>query len=197
MTCRCMKYVFLFIVTAPLFAHPHVFIDNSFDFIFDDESLRGIEVTWVFDEMFSASIIMDYDANKNRIFEEKESQAVERGAFSNLKNYDYFLHIDIDGKNFTIKTVNDFTAEITDNRMVYHFFIPLKVGARPTYRVVDAGCWDRDYFCDVKYTNDPVKLENDSRIESSWKMLADKKSAYWGGFIIPNIVQLRFRSRNE
>lgn len=190
---HAIPIICIFSITVPLFAHPHVFIETSFEFVFDDAKLTGIAVIWSFDEIFSASVIIDHDHNKNHVFEEKESKSVERGAFSNLKNYDYFLHIDINGRQFKIKTVTDFKAVIVDRRIVYRFLIPLNIGAGMADAVVKIGCWDKDYFCDVKYTDGPVRLVENARVESSWEIFADKKSAYWGGFVIPKIVKLRFK----
>ncbi|MBN1797631.1 MAG: DUF1007 family protein [Spirochaetales bacterium] len=190
-------YFFLIAQTSAS-AHPHVFIENSFTFVFNDRGLSGIHINWILDEMFSATIIMDYDWNKNAFFEDSEIQAVKQGAFTNLKNYNYFLHINIDYVNFNITYATDFRAEIVNNRVVYSFFIPVNVQAVSTVKIISAGCYDETYFCDISYSKVyPVRLKNNSRYDCSWEIVDDKKNAYWGGFIIPKIVILKLRKKND
>ncbi len=191
---KMLPLIFLLTAHTFTFAHPHVFIDNSFTFVFDDKGLSGIRMRWVLDEMFSASIIMDYDRNNNKIFEENEIKAVGRGAFYNLKHYNYFMHITVDNKNVRINSVTGFKAEITAGRVVYYFFIPLNIDAGLMDKIVGVGCYDNTYFCDITYVKDtPVKLENASAYTCSWDIVDDKKNAYWGGYIIPKIIVLQFK----
>lgn len=187
--------IFLF-PNISAFSHPHVFIDNAFTFIFDDNSLAGIRVKWIFDEMFSASVIMDFDINRNNIFEENEIKAVEQGAFSNLKNYNYYLYITIDNIQSTIPAIQDFTAEIENNRIVYYFFIPLNIKADIKERKLQAGSYDNSYFCYVYNSEtEPVKVENSSPFECSWEIIEDKENVYWVT-IIPKVVVLKFRNKD-
>ena len=189
-------FIFLFL-NISAFSHPHVFIENAFTFIFDDNNLSGIRIKWIFDEMFSASIIMDFDSNRNNIFEENEIKEVEQGAFSNLANYNYYLYITIDNTKFSISEIKDFKAEITDNRIVYYFFIPLNIKAEKNRKKIQTGCYDNTYFCYVFNSEiEPVKLENNSHFECSWEIIEDKKNVYWVT-IIPKVVALKFRIRNE
>jgi ABC-type uncharacterized transport system substrate-binding protein len=178
--------------------HPHVFIENSFTFVFSEGRLEGLSVTWVFDEMFSASIIMENDRNRNGAFEEKEIRAVERGAFANLRNFNYFLFLDSGGSRMKIKAVRDFRAEILGRKLVYHFFVPLNIAVRAGSTVFRAGCFDNTYFCDVSYAkDDPVTVETDAQTVVSWELVKDKKNAYWGGTIVPRVVHLQFRLTDE
>jgi ABC-type uncharacterized transport system substrate-binding protein len=195
---RIFFVIIFLIIHTFVFAHPHVFIENSFIFVFNDAGMSGVQIKWVLDEMFSATIIMDYDWNNNRFFEESEIKAVERGAFTNLKHYNYFLHIQCDYVNRTIAYVTNFKAEIADNSVIYYFFVPLDIKAAAAGRLISVGCYDQTYFCDISYAKvAPVRLQGNSHYECSWQIVEDKKNAYWGGFIIPKIVSLKFRKKNE
>ena len=107
-----------------LIAHPHVFIENSFTFVLDSSGLSGIEVKWTFDEIFSSAIIMDFDFDGNNKLNDSEIVAIRDGAFSNLANFGYFLHIAYNDELININSVTDFHAEIINNQLVYYFFIP-------------------------------------------------------------------------
>ncbi|MBN1695878.1 MAG: DUF1007 family protein [Spirochaetales bacterium] len=178
--------------------HPHVFIENKFTFVFDETGLDGIRVTWIFDEMFSASVIMDYDDNGNNIFERNESKAVEEGAFSNLINYNYFMHINVNNRRKKIITsVKDFKAEISGSTLVYTFFVPLHVKAVSKDQVIKAGSYDKSYFCCVFNAEvDPFVAEKSERFECSLRVIEDKENVYWVT-IIPKVAVLHLRLNDE
>mgnify|MGYP001093083786 CR=1 FL=1 len=73
--------------------------------------------------MFSSTIIMENDFDGNYLLDQNEIKSIEANAFSNLSNFDYFLHIKINGSRYLISTVKDFTAEIADHKLIYNFFI--------------------------------------------------------------------------
>ena len=79
-------------------AHPHVFIDSWVTVVFDEKGLAGFNIRWVFDDMFSSMMIMDFDVSKNGRFELPEIKDIEKCGFSNLKKFGYFVHVKIDKK---------------------------------------------------------------------------------------------------
>ena len=48
------------LVPCSLFAHPHVFIDYTVNFVFDQNELTGVETQWIFDEMYPYSISLKF-----------------------------------------------------------------------------------------------------------------------------------------
>ncbi|MBN1412354.1 MAG: DUF1007 family protein [Spirochaetales bacterium] len=192
---KLLLFFLLFLCNTYIFSHPHIFIENSFDFVFNKDS-TGITITWVFDEMFSASILMDFDKNKNRIIEEKEMKKIEKDAFSNLKNYGYFLHISVDNKKYGIKSIENFKAEVEGDKIVYRFFVPVKLDSTSKEHLLLAGCYDSTYYCHISYADEkPVMLSVDADMDCSWEIIKDKNNAYWGNTIIPEVVYLRFRKK--
>jgi len=53
-------------------SHPHVFIVQRIEVVFDDKGLAGFRIEWKFDEMFSSMIAGDYDKNQNKYLEPDE-----------------------------------------------------------------------------------------------------------------------------
>ncbi len=102
-------------------AHPHVFMDTRVEFQFGPVGMNGFWVDWLFDEIFSASIKMDFDTDRDNRFSKKEIAEIEKSAFSNLKNFNYFTTITINGKTTAVETVSSFLAEMKENRLIYRF----------------------------------------------------------------------------
>ena len=68
-------------VALPVFAHPHVFVDNRMTVQFGEGMLQGIVFTWTFDDMFSNMILADYDPKHTGQFDAVQVKAVKAGAF--------------------------------------------------------------------------------------------------------------------
>lgn len=128
-------FIFFFFIQYN-FCHPHLFIDYSVKFIFDDDGLSGLKIKWVFDEYFSISVINDFDLNKNGKFDKKEIQEIKNVIFKNVVNLNYYAYISIDDNIFKMEKSKNFKASIHNNRMEFEFFL----------------------FCNVKAGKDPIKL---------------------------------------
>jgi nickel/cobalt transporter (NicO) family protein len=81
----------------PVGAHPHVWIDAVVTFVFEDGQLVGLRHHWKFDEFFGSFVIEEHDDNGDGAFDAAEVSAIRDTAFSNLREYDYFTHVHIDG----------------------------------------------------------------------------------------------------
>ncbi|MCD4650424.1 MAG: DUF1007 family protein [Candidatus Cloacimonetes bacterium] len=138
------------LASIALFTHPHCFIDNWFEIEIDAQGMKGITVNWKFDEMFSESIIIDYDTNRNGIFEEDEAYTIYNEAFINLKNYNYFLDVKIDGRNFPVESTTDFKPSQEGVFLIYSFFVTLPVDLSTNMRLVTVMCYDPTYFIMVE-----------------------------------------------
>ncbi|MCK5098508.1 MAG: DUF1007 family protein, partial [Desulfobacteraceae bacterium] len=81
-----MTVLLLTAVGKAVFAHPHVFISQKVNIVFDDKGLAGFNIEWEFDDMFTTMILGDYDANKNQFLEKNEVATIKEKAFSYLSS---------------------------------------------------------------------------------------------------------------
>lgn len=190
-------FVFLvFVFFSNVFSHPHVFIYNSVKVVFDEKGLTGFNIKWAFDDMFSSMIINDFDKNKNGHFEPSEIEALKNGAFSNLKEFDYFTHIKINKKPFKVMFVKDFSAEIKDNILIYRFFVPCHVQAVSSFKEVKIAIYDSSFYSSVFLTKNPICFEDSAYYEHDFQISKNTKEAYYYGQIYPEEITLRFRLKN-
>jgi ABC-type uncharacterized transport system substrate-binding protein len=192
-----MKYTFTIIISffsLPLLAHPHVFIDNRVSVIFDDDGLKGFKHEWIFDEMFSSTIIREFDLDADGKFNEKEIESVLSGAFSNLKEYNYFTDIDINGHRFEIKEFEGFHAVIDSGVLVYEFFLPCEVTASHENQEVTIAVYDPTYFVQVLWASEePFCFKKASNLEHNYEVFEDEKKSYYYGQILPEALKIKFR----
>lgn len=135
-------------VTSAL-PHPHVFIENTVQVVFDEKGITGIRLAWTLDEMFSNVIITDCDADQNGTLNQREKQNVRKTYFNNLKEYKYFSRIAVDGSPRPTEAVSDFQVTVKNGRIVYTFFVPCRIPASKAEQKVVIGVYDDTYYCDV------------------------------------------------
>ena len=85
----------------------------------------GIHQHWEFDEIFSSFVIKQHDHDRNGKFDQVEIASVQKEAFSNLHEYDYFTHVRVDGKKMALDQVEDFRATIKKGILIYEFTLRL------------------------------------------------------------------------
>lgn len=122
---KILLLLLLSLLPALASAHPHVFINGTLSFSFDNTRLTGIRVSWEFDPMFSSQVITACDENKNRKFDAIENGKVRSGFFKNLKNFDYFTRVWINNVFKRTTAVTGFRATINKESVTFQFFIPL------------------------------------------------------------------------
>ncbi len=160
------------------YAHPHIWIDYRVSFVFDASGLRGFYEEWTFDKYQSEDILQDFDTNHDGRFSAQEVEAVRVGYFENTKEYGYFVTARVDGRDVGQVKATDFNATVENGRVVYQFFVPLRVrsGARPhTVTVID---WDPSYFVDFSVASDPLAVVAPGSIAERHEVRNDLQDHY-------------------
>lgn len=147
---------------ALLFAHPHMYLSSSEEFVWKGAKLDGCWIEWTFDRFFSADIIQGFDADGNGTFNAAENKAVYDGAFINLKNYYYFTFIRQGKARTNPQTVSQFTVRQKEGILSYRFYVDLSKTASGDLALA---IYDYTFFCDIAYPETtPVKLTYDPAV---------------------------------
>lgn len=160
-------FSFIFILASSLtYSHPHIFIETTLDVNFNRFGIDGFWVEWIFDPIYSATIIADFDLNRNRKFDSDEIAEVYENAFSGIAASYFFIFID-NGKRIIRPTaVSDFSARIEKNNVVYRFFTPFRSEALAREKEVTIGVYDLEFYCDIVFVEkEPIKLSNADYME--------------------------------
>jgi len=156
-------------------AHPHVFIDAHLDVQFSADGLSGIRVEWIFDTMFGSSLIADYDRNKNGRFDPQEIALIEKQAFSNLVNFNYFTYLINGDRRHDVRQVSDFKASIIGKTVLYAFFISFALTWDEIDTTLVIGFFDKTNYCDFKFVADkPFSVSAQPDIDISAKIVNTK-----------------------
>ena len=168
---------------AAAYAHPHMFIDTKLEVRLSGNQLDGLEITWFFDPMFTASIVNDWDVNGNGSFSSSEVDLVYENAFSNLADFDYFTYVSTGNTTLSPSVVEDFTVFMDDQTLVYRFFVPFDIPVCDG--IFSVAIYDHTYYCDILYCSDsPITLAGSGSSNASFQIvLNDNIEILYGGAV--------------
>lgn len=175
LTLSLILLILLVCATPDLFSHPHMFLDTELVVWDSPEGMEGFTVVWHFDKVFTASIKMDYDRNKDGVFNKEETQAIYNNAFINLKHYNYFTYIMWEGDTYIPSSVENFKVRLEEGRLVYEFFVPFQVRPQGSPINLRIAVYDKSFFCDVAYAEErPVKIAGAEAFDLSYAIQRNK-----------------------
>jgi ABC-type uncharacterized transport system substrate-binding protein len=146
-----LAVIFSATILSEAFSHPHVFMDTRIEVAYDDEGVSGFWITWRFDKVFTAGILMDFDRDKDERLTPDEVAQVEANAFSNLVNYNYFVYIRSSRGLHRPSAVREFTAYMEQGRVHYRFFVPYSLPVGGPAVEINLAVYDDTFFCDIGY----------------------------------------------
>ncbi len=189
-------FTIILLIQPYISAHPHIFIDADITVVLDKKGLAGIKVQWLFDVMFSEMMLHDFDKNGDRQFNKTEQKIVKEEIFNNLKEYQYFTFIIIDGKKFEVKFVKNFSTIIKNKKMMFEFFIPCHVKIIKTYKKIIFAMYDKSYYTDIALIKkNPIKFQNTSGIDYKYEIKNNFKDPSYFGQKPPQEIILKFRRK--
>jgi ABC-type uncharacterized transport system substrate-binding protein len=176
---------------GPAAAHPHVWINAVATLLFEDRMLVGVRHYWEFDEMFGSYVIEEHDVDGDGKLDRAEIASIQANAFSNLRDYDYFTHVRIDGKDMPLHEVRDFTARIENGVLVYDFTMPLAEPIDPGVSQFAAGIYDHEYYVEVLLDeDDPVRFEGLPSGACTYAIREDSEHPIYYGMVNPLTILL-------
>ena len=180
-----------FASAGPASAHPHVWINAVATFLFEDGMLVGVRHHWEFDEMFGSYVIEEQDADRDGRLDRAEIASIQANAFSNLRDYDYFTHVRIDGRDMPLHEVTGFAARIENSVLVYEFTMPLAEPVDPGASRFAAGIYDPEYYVEVLLDeDDPVRFEGLPNGACTYAIQEDSEHPIYYGLVNPLTIVL-------
>ena len=172
-------------------AHPHVWIKNHSDVVFNEAGLiTEIAVEWVFDENYSADATEGLDADGDGFFSAGELQPLADENIKALKDYDYFVYSKFAGKKVAYGDVTEYGQSHSYGVLKMYFRIPLAEPIDPKKGEFSYSIYDPSFFIAIDYpdakavsvmgdkpTGCAVELKqpsSDEQTEETRQMLSEK-----------------------
>lgn len=193
----CFFLVVLLVAnTYTAHCHPHAFVVTSYTVVFDDQGLKGIRVSWVFDEMYSATTATEFDTDGDGSFSKTESEELISLGNESLPQLNYFTNIHIDGKPFEVEAVRDFTIKYDEGILTYDFFIDCSIKASPKMKKVKISPYDKEFYLAMLFNeNKPFTLENSEQYNVQTNIGDDLETLIYFDSMHPVALHLEFQSK--
>jgi ABC-type uncharacterized transport system substrate-binding protein len=150
-----------------LYAHPHCFID-----VYPTINKKSIKLKWVFDEMSSQMLCMDYDKDMNGNISHNENYKLEKEAFSLLERYSYYTYFFSKQKRLKTPKYISFQASIKNNKLIYVFTIP-----RPS-QATSIKFYDEEMYTSFILKQEHIKKANPSKKYKFYQLNEDYFVSY-------------------
>ncbi|HEX8045244.1 DUF1007 family protein [Rhizobium sp.] len=112
----------LSLLPVPALAHPHIFIDAKFELVAaPDGSISELRNIWHFDEVFSSSVLMDFDKGDSQTLSASELKAVGKTVRDSLAQYNYYTNVTNNGKAVPMAKPEAIQADYKDGSLTLTF----------------------------------------------------------------------------
>lgn len=135
-------------------AHPHVFAQARLEVVAgEDGTISELRNVWRFDEMFSASVVMDFDKNGNAELDPQELAEVGQTVLESLEEFSYYTTITEDGKSVKVAKPDAINVDFKDGQLL--MFFTIKPGAvMPLKGKLTFGVYDPTMYAALDFASD-------------------------------------------
>lgn len=134
--------------------HPHVFAEARLDVVVEGgRTVKALKHLWRFDDLFSSTVLVEFDANQDLQLDDAELQEVANTVFASLAEFDYFQLVSVDGKDVAMTPPPGLMAQFVDNQLVILFESvpkePLTLAGK-----VGFGVYDPTFYTAIEFMDD-------------------------------------------
>lgn len=141
--------------TVPASVHPHVFAEARLDVVLapDHQTVKALRHLWRFDDLFSSTVLMEFDANADLRLDDAELQEVANTIHASLADFNYFQLVTVDGKDVKMKPPAAIMANFENNQLIILFEsepeTPIQLAGD-----IRLGVYDPTFYTAIDFTED-------------------------------------------
>ncbi|APO69261.1 hypothetical protein IE4872_CH03670 [Rhizobium gallicum] len=144
----------ILLAPAAAMAHPHIFVEARLEVVAaPDGSVQELRNVWRFDEVFSSSVVMDFDKNTDLKLEPNELAEVGKTVRESLSDYDYYMNLTIDGKNVTVQKPDIIHVDYKEGQLLM-FFAVKPTEKMPLKGKLTFGVYDPTLYTSIDFPTD-------------------------------------------
>jgi tRNA threonylcarbamoyladenosine biosynthesis protein TsaE len=171
---------------ALAWAHPHVLCDVHALVEFKDGKIVSLFMGWKFDPIFSATLMKDFDKNKNNRLDPAEIKDIEREAFGDTKDQGYFTYARAGDTVISWPQATDFKVMGVKDALLYAFRLTLPQPVDPRKVAFSFTTYEETFYIDMDFPNDAaVTLTGDGSEKCRVTILPDVGNTIFGGVVTP------------
>jgi ABC-type uncharacterized transport system substrate-binding protein len=128
-------------------AHPHVFADSKMEIVgTKDGKLAALRNIWRFDELFSSSVVVDFDKNGNGTLDPPELEEVGKTVLGSIAEWEFYTFVSIGGRDIKLKPPHQIRGLYDHGQLTLFFeMVPAEPVDLKTQKVTFS-VYDESYF---------------------------------------------------
>jgi ABC-type uncharacterized transport system substrate-binding protein len=158
-------------LTGAAGAHPHVFAEARLEVaVAPDGNVEIMRHVWRFDDVFSSTVLLEFDADTDNLLEDPELEEVASVVTDSLAEFNYFQTILVGGKSIDVEPVKDMKALFQDGQLILFFTThpvkPVNIKSSPSF-----GVYDPTFYTAIDFTDDSQMVLEGAPANCSHKMV--------------------------
>lgn len=142
------------LLPAAAFAHPHIFVEARLEVVAgDDGHVKELRNVWRFDEVFSSTVMLDFDKNANLKLDPEELAAVGKTVKQSLADFDYYTNITQNGQKIDIAAPEVINVDFKEGQLLM-FFVVKPATPMPLKGDMTFGVWDPTLYTSMDFASD-------------------------------------------
>lgn len=134
--------------------HPHVFAIATMNLIIGPNgSVEKLQHNWIFDDVFSSTVLVEFDTNQDLKLDAAELKEVQTTIVNSIGEYNYFQKIVDNGADIKMARPPNLTAAMDDQTLVITFESapekPLPLRGKAVF-----GIYDPTLYTAIDFEND-------------------------------------------
>lgn len=135
-------------------AHPHIFAEARLEVATDGNgAVKELRHVWRFDEFFSSTVMLEFDANRDLIMQKGELEAIGETVRTSLADFDYYTSLSRDGRDVGVEKPKQIYANFEDGQLLMFFAVapaePMPLEGKLTF-----GVYDPTMYAAIDFVND-------------------------------------------
>lgn len=141
--------------TVPASVHPHVFAEARLDVMLsaDQKTVTSLRHLWRFDDVFSSTVLMEFDRNADLKLDDAELQDVASTVYTSIADFDYFQVVTVDGKDVPMNPPPELMVNFDNDQLVILFESQPKEPIRLSGKL-GFGVYDPTFYTAIDFIED-------------------------------------------
>ena len=142
------------VVPLPAFSHPHVFAEARLDVTVTPQGkVKSLRHLWRFDDLFSSTVLLEFDANSDLKLDAEELKEVSRVVYESIGDYDYFQMVRLNDKPVAMKPPPGLMVDYQDDQLII-LFESEPEGELKLAGKLDFGVYDPTFYTAIDFIED-------------------------------------------
>lgn len=136
-------------------AHPHIFVEARLEVLAgSDGAVQELRNVWRFDEVFSSSVLMDFDKNTNLKLDPDELKEVGKTVRDSLVDYDYYTNLTLNGKAIKVNKPDVINVDYKDGQLLMFFAVKPSEPMPLKGNKLSFGIYDPTLYTSIDFPSD-------------------------------------------